>query len=72
MQTQEIKEKGSASEKRSAMALIMLCWLVYSCSYIGKINYSANIIRIQDYYSIANKADVGLVSTLFFFACGST
>ena len=70
MQTQEIKEKGSASEKRSAMALIMLCWLVYSCSYIGKINYSANIIRIQDYYSIANKADVGLVSTLFFFAYG--
>ena len=33
MQTQENVKKGR--EGRSAMALIALCWLVYSCSYIG-------------------------------------
>lgn len=60
----------SNREGRSAMALIALCWLVYSCSYIGKINYAANIIRIQDYFSIENNSEVGLVTTLFFFSYG--
>ena len=68
MQTQENVKKGR--EGRSAMALIALCWLVYSCSYIGKINYSANIIRIQEFFSIENYSEVGLVSTLFFFSYG--
>ena len=70
MQTEPKIAIDSAAQKRAAMSLIMLCWLVYSCSYIGKINYAANIIRIQDYYSITNKAEVGLVNTLFFFAYG--
>jgi len=70
MQTEPKIAINSAAQKRAAMSLIMLCWLVYSCSYIGKINYAANIIRIQEYYSITNKADVGLVSTLFFFSYG--
>lgn len=52
------------------MALIALCWLVYSCSYIGKINYAANIIRIQEFFSIENNSEVGLVTTLFFFSYG--
>lgn len=59
-----------AAQKRAAMTLIALCWLVYTCSYVGKINYSANIIRIQEYFAIGNKSDVGLVSTLFFFSYG--
>lgn len=53
------------------MSLIALCWLVYTCSYIGKVNYAANIVRIQEFYAIENYADVGLVSTLFFFAYGA-
>jgi OPA family glycerol-3-phosphate transporter-like MFS transporter len=60
----------STKEKQSAMALIALCWLVYSCSYIGKINYAANIIRIQEYFAIENHSEVGLVTTLFFFSYG--
>ncbi len=58
------------AEKRSSMALIWLCWLVYSCSYIGKINYSANINLIQEYFQIENYSTVGLAGTLFFFAYG--
>ncbi len=63
-QTQEFREK------RSSMALIWLCWLVYSCSYIGKVNYSANINLIQEYFSIENYSIAGLPGTLFFFSYG--
>lgn len=49
--------------------LIILCWLVYSCSYVGKVNYAANINLIMDYYSVTH-AQAGLVSTLFFFSYG--
>ena len=68
MQNQE--KKQSKREYRSAMALIALCWLVYSSSYIGRINYNANIIRIQDYFSIDNNSEMGIVTTMFFFAYG--
>ncbi|MBP3370024.1 MAG: MFS transporter [Clostridia bacterium] len=57
-------------EKRSSMALIWLCWLVYSCSYIGKVNYSANINLIQEYFAIDDYLTVGFAGTLFFFAYG--
>jgi hypothetical protein len=25
---------------RQSTALILLCWIVYACSYIGKVNYA--------------------------------
>lgn len=49
--------------------LILLCWLVYTCSYIGKLSYNANTLPIMEYYSVT-KADAGLVATFFFFAYG--
>lgn len=49
--------------------LILLCWLVYVCSYIGKLNYTANITQIQSYYNV-KKASAGLVGTFFFFSYG--
>lgn len=55
--------------KKYSDMLIWLCWLVYTCSYIGKINYSANINLIMEFYSV-EKAQAGLVSTFFFFAYG--
>ena len=53
----------------SASALILLCWLVYTCSYIGKVNYSANINPIMEFYKV-DHSTAGLVSTVFFFAYG--
>gem|GEM_PF-2378633 len=47
----------------------MLCWLVYACSYIGKLNYAANINSIMDFYKVGH-AEAGAVSTFFFFAYG--
>lgn len=56
-------------QKKQINYLIWLCWLVYACSYIGKINYSANKTLVMDFYRV-DKAQAGLVSTFFFFAYG--
>ncbi len=49
--------------------LIMLCWLVYTCSYLGKLGYNANITKIEESYSVSHSV-AGMVSTFFFFAYG--
>lgn len=49
--------------------LIALCWLVYACSYIGKLSYSANINQIGEAFGVTY-ADAGMVATFFFFAYG--
>jgi len=52
-----------------AWPLIFLCWLLYSGSYLGKVNYSANITQIIDFYGVT-KTEAGAVPTFFFFAYG--
>ena len=49
--------------------LIFLAWLVYSCSYIGKLSYNANIKPIEEVFCVSH-AEAGAVSTFFFFAYG--
>ena len=49
--------------------LIFLAWLVYSCSYIGKLSYNANLEPITEAFGV-NNADAGQVSSFFFFAYG--
>jgi OPA family glycerol-3-phosphate transporter-like MFS transporter len=49
--------------------LILLCWLVYTCSYIGKLSYSANISQIGAAFDVSY-AQAGMVSTFFFMAYG--
>ena len=56
-------------EKRNAYLLIALCWLVYSCSYIGKLSYNANIVQIGPAFGVT-KDECGMVSSFFFFAYG--
>lgn len=55
--------------KSQAFFLIFLSWLVYTTSYLGKVNYSANITQIVDFYGVT-KAQAGTVPTFFFFAYG--
>lgn len=52
-----------------AYLLIFLCWLTYMTSYLGKLNYSANITEIIDYYQISKSA-AGTVPSFFFFSYG--
>lgn len=56
-------------ERSKAIFLIVLAWLVYSVSYLGKVNYSANITQVIDFYGIT-KTQAGAVPTFFFFAYG--
>ena len=57
------------TEKRKAYLLIALCWLVYTCSYIGKLSYNANIVQIGPAFEVTKDA-CGMVSSFFFFAYG--
>ena len=43
---------------------------MYASSYLGKVNYSANITQVIDFYGIT-KAQAGAVPTFFFFAYGA-
>ena len=52
---------------KSSVMLILLCWLVYACSYTGKVNYAANINSIMSFYQV-DHSSAGLASTFFFFA----
>lgn len=67
MQNQAIiqKKKGMSA----SMKLIMLCWLIYAFSYVGKVNYAASINQVMANFGVA-KAEAGLVSSFFFFAYG--
>ena len=49
--------------------LIFMGWLMYSTSYLGKVNYSANITQIMDFYGVT-KAEAGIVPTFLFFSYG--
>ena len=64
---EEIKEKDI---KKYSYLLIALCWIVYACSYIGKLGYNANIIQIENAFNISH-AESGTVSSFFFFAYGA-
>ena len=61
----QYKEKNVSE----ATFLIFLSWLVYTVSYFGKVNYSANITQVIDFYG-KTKAQDGTVPTFFFFAYG--
>ena len=70
MELSDKKAKNNGLSKRNgAMLLIILAWLVYSFSYLGKVNYSANITQIIDFYGVS-KSQAGTVPTFFFFAYG--
>lgn len=56
-------------KRKAGLLLIFLCWLVYACSYMGKVNYAANINQIMSFYAV-DHSSAGLVSTFFFFAYG--
>lgn len=55
---------------RRELYLILLCFAVYACSYIGKLGYNANIKQIEQTFSVSH-AESGAVGTFFFFAYGA-
>ncbi len=64
-----MKNKKEAKTFNKTTLLVALCWMVYTCSYLGKLGYNANITQIEEVYSISHST-AGMVSTFFFFAYG--
>lgn len=62
-------DETKLSNKREII-LIIFCFLAYTISYITRYSYNANVNQIIEYYSI-DKAQFGLVGTLFFAAYGA-
>ncbi|MBQ8343431.1 MAG: MFS transporter [Clostridia bacterium] len=58
-----------SNKKSGGMLLIFICWIVYTCAYLGKYSYSSNTIKVITHYGVT-KADAGLISTVFFIAYG--
>ena len=57
------------NKKKLENQLILLCWLVYTCSYIGRLSYNSNINQIGNEFNLTY-GQTGLVTTFFFFAYG--
>lgn len=55
---------------KSSKAIVFFCWLAYSCSYIGRTNYSAAVAAIVS-EGLFTKSQAGLVGTVFFFCYGA-
>ncbi len=70
MDTTQVAKRDEKKNRRAVWSLIGLCWLAYSASYLGKVNYAANINQIMDFYSVSH-AEAGLVSTFLFFSYGA-
>lgn len=60
---------ATKNKRSGASLLIFLSWLMYMSSYLGKVNYSANINGIMEFYGVT-KPEAGIVPTFFFFAYG--
>lgn len=57
-------EEAERKKRRDVLLLIGLCWAVYACSYLGKLNYAANINPIMAHYGVSH-AQAGLVTSYF-------
>ncbi len=57
------------SSKRNGLLLVM-CFLVYAISYVGKRTYSVNIVNVTQAYGVTDTL-AGLVNTAFFFCYGA-
>ena len=63
-------ERQERKKMTASGLLLMLCWLAYTCSLIGKVNYSASITQVEAFFGVSH-ADAGMVSTFYFFAYGA-
>lgn len=56
--------------KRQQVALIFMCWALYTSAYLGRYSFNSNILPIETAYGFTS-AESGLVGSMFFFAYGA-
>ncbi len=64
------KIPNKITDKKRITQLIMICWIAYCSTYLGRLNFAAsmNDIMYQEGYT---KTQMGLVVTAFFIAYGA-
>ncbi len=50
--------------------LIALCFIMYTCSYLGKYTFNASINSVISFYKVSED-QAGLIGSMFFFAYGA-
>ena len=63
-------DRNKIYSKKRQNVLILLCSLLYICSYLGKYTFNASVTSIQNFYG-ADASQVGLIGSAFFFAYGA-
>ncbi len=56
-------------DKRGAAYLLAICWIVYFCSYLGRLNYSSVMSELIG--TVLTKSQAGWVNTAFLIAYAS-
>ena len=64
------KKNQKTSLEKKSLFLMLLCWLIYTSSYIGRFSYSSNINTIRSAFDVSY-GEAGLVTTCFFFVYGA-
>ena len=65
---------GSVSEKHSEKGvssgwLLILCWTVFTFSFLGQLSYASTSTQIEGYFSVGH-AETGAVMSFFYLAYG--
>lgn len=55
--------------KKWQFKVFVLCWVAYSCIYLGRVNLSIAIPDIQEVFNFS-KAQIGFIGSLFFWIYG--
>jgi len=58
------------TDMKLSRLLFVMCWIGYAAAYTGRLNLSAAIATIVD-GGIMDKAETGIISTVFFFCYGA-
>lgn len=69
MLKEDMKAVRGVLDKKRVTQLFLLCFLVYFCTYLGRLNYAASLaemIRTEGF----SKAQAGIIGTFFFFSYG--
>lgn len=55
------------ADPKRAFGLFALCWALYGCSYLGRLNYSSVMVDMIA-EGLMSKGQAGLINTIFFVA----
>ena len=65
-----ITEMDIKLSNKKQIALIIICWAIYTVAYLGRYSYTSNGVPIKRFYEVSSD-EFSLATTFFFFAYGA-